>query len=140
MDLNIAQDRFDLVKELTEHLVSVEDAIAKKDVFDFDLEQLQRIKEKLLSLNLFIVAESKFKVALDEMEEMKTSDEDSKWTFPLEKAFSSFMKEDFLLYIGILVNVSRSWDFNDYRARDFQSKLRQKMEMLRNWYKERYDL
>ena len=143
MDLNKADDRYELVNELLRHLGSVDDAIQMKAVMDYivDQELLWVIRERLISLSILMNTGNNFGYVLFiELEEMKTSDEDSKWTFPLEKVFNGFIKGAILPCIDSLIEVSRSWNLDDYRARDFQSKLRQKMEMLRNWYKERYDL
>lgn len=143
MDLNNPIERRDLVIELLQHLNSVSDSIHEKDFLDYilDVRMLDRIGEKLLALFDLLRAENSFGYALDvEMEKMKTSEEDSKWTFPVEKALNYFTKDVLFENIKVLIDVSRSWEFDDYRARNFQNDLRQKMEMLRDWYKEEYEL
>ena len=142
MDLNNFKNRLDLVKDLFYHCSSLSDSI-DKEAAEYpdevpnvlDIIQLERIKERLYALLRFVYTEEIFCYALQEMNNLKTSDEDSKWTFHLERAFVSFSEEHLMNYIEGIITVSRSWEFDDYRARNFQNDLRQKMEMLRDWYK-----
>ncbi len=71
-----------------------------------------------------MTVENIFGCALDEMNDMKQSDEDSKWTFPLEKELNKFTKECLMNSIDTLIDCSRSLSFEDYRARNFQNELR----------------
>lgn len=141
MNLDDPYDRLDIVEDLGDYALSIIDKMANDSDTDVnDWCKMHRLRERLFTINRLIVAEDVFCYALYEMNNMKQSDEDSKWTFPLEKHLNSFFKEIFLPAIDVLVDCSRSWSFEDYRARNFQDKLRQKMEMLRDWYKEQYEL
>lgn len=139
MNLDDPYDRFDIVEDLIKHVKSIVDSMVNETNVDVnDFCDLQRLQEKLFALRELLLVESCFGRALYDMDDIKQSDEDSKWTFPLEKEFNWFGKKILVGDIDVLVNCSRSWPFEDYRARNFQDKLRQKMEMLRDWYKEEY--
>ena len=73
-----------------------------------------------------------FRVALQEMHALKTSDEDDRLIFPLEKALHNFVEDRLLSWLGVF---TAPWNFEDYRLRSLHSEVRQKMEMLRDWYK-----
>ena len=140
MNLDDISDRLQLINDLLGHVDSILDSMEDDTYINKnDWCLLRRLQEKLWALGSLLFTENKFDVALYEIEKMKNSEEDSKWSFPLEKSFNLFIKEDLFKEIKILIDCSRSWSFEDYRARNFQDELRQKMTMLRDWYKDKYD-
>lgn len=141
MNLDDISDRLQLINDLVDHVDSILDSMEDDTYINKDdWCLLYRLQEKLWALGSLLFTENKFDVALYEIKNMRQSDEDSKWSFPLEKSFNLFIKEHLFAEIKILIDCSRSWSFEDYRARNFQNELRQKMEMLRDLYKEEYDL
>lgn len=141
MNLDDIDDRLAVVKDLTVYAQSIIDRMAEDSDIDInDWRTIYRFYEKLFALHDFMSVENRFDYALYEMNNMKQSDEDSKWTFPLEKELNMFVKECLMGSIDTLIDCSRSWSFEDYRARNFQDELRQKMTMLKDWYTEEYEL
>ncbi|MBR4642784.1 MAG: hypothetical protein IKO74_08730 [Selenomonadaceae bacterium] len=141
MNLDDIDDRLAVVKDLTVYAQSIIDRMAEDSDIDInDWRTIYRFYEKLFALHDFMSVENRFDYALYEMNNMKQSDEDSKWTFPLEKELNMFVKECLMGSIDTLIDCSRSWSFEDYRARNFQDELRQKMTMLKDWYAEEYEL
>lgn len=141
MNLDNINDRLAVVKDLTVYAQSIIDRMAEDSDTDAnDWRTIYRFYEKLFALHDFMLVENRFGYALEEMNDMKQSDEDSKWTFPPEKAFNGFTKYILMGSIDTLIDCSRSWSFEDYRARNFQDELRQKMTMLKDWYAEEYEL
>lgn len=139
MNLDDPRDRVGIVEDLIDHVNSIVDSMENETDMDIDDYYFLRcLNEKLFALRDLLFVEGCFGRALYDMDDIKQSDEDSKWTFPLEKEFNWFGKKILVGKIDVLVDCSRSWPFEDYRARNFQDKLRQKMEMLRDWYKEEY--
>ena len=139
MNLDDPRDRVAIVKDLQDYAVSITDKMADDSDTDAnDWCKMWRLQEKLTSLGKLIILENWFGCTLDDMNDMKQSDEDSKWTFPLEKELNNFAKK-LLEDIDSLIDCSRSWSFKDYRARNFQNELYQKMTMLKDWYTEAYD-
>ena len=139
MNLDDVEERLDLVDDLIHYANSIIDGIIDDPDIN-DWRTIHVFREKLFELRDLIAIEYGCYYTLCDMNDMKQSDEDSKWTFPLEKFFNDYVKRCFWETIEVLVNISRAWKFNDYRARNFQNELRQKMEMLRDWYAERYEL
>ena len=144
MNLDNPNDRLQLIDDLVDYVTPIIGSITNNTDNDLndvnDWCELHRLREKLFPIRTLIIFEDRLHWALNKMNDMKQSDEDSKWTFPLEKELNVFVKEDFLGDIDTLVDCSRSWPLKDYRARNFQNELCQKMEMLRDWYKEEYEL
>ncbi len=140
MNLDNVEYRLDILNDLHDYADSITDKMADdSDTNAIDWCKMWRFKEQLFTINRLIVADYYFNYTLYEMNDMKKSDEDSKWTFPFEKASHSFFKETFLPAIDLLIDCSRSWSFDDYRARNFQNELYQKMTMLKGWYTKEYD-
>ena len=140
MNLDHPRDRLDIVKDLKDYSGSITNKMADDSDTDAnDWCRMWRLQEKLTSLGKFMIVENWFSCTLDDMNDMKQSDEDSKWTFPLEKELNHFVKNVLLKDIDSLIDCSRSWSFEDYRARNFQNELYQKMTMLKDWYTEAYD-
>ena len=140
MNLDKIKDRMDIVVNLRDYAKSIIDRMADDSDTDAnDWCNINRFMEKLVAFVDLMFAENSFVAALNKMNNMKQSDEDSKWTFQLEKEFNWFIKEVLMENIDNLIDCSRSWSFNDYRARNFQNELRQKMTMLKDWYNEAYD-
>ena len=140
MNLDNTGDRIIIVNDLMIYANSITDKMSDDSNADpNDWSILWRFMEKLAALFDHIDTENIFFCALDEMRGMKRSDEDNKLTFPIEKAFNQFIKEVFLPNIDDLVDCSRSFPFEDYRARNFQNELLQKITMLRDWYKDKYN-
>ena len=135
-------DILELIKDLAKHNLLIANSLATDEDSDVnDWCRLCRLGDMLVALHHLILAEKLFGNALyGEMEKMKTSEEDSKWTFPVEKAFNDFAKNILFNDLEQILNFSRSWKFKDYRARNFQNELRQKMEKVRDEYKERFEL
>lgn len=129
--------RFDDLKELINYASNIIDSMTNEDDISTvnDWVKLSRIREKLLKLFDLFRVETDFVSVLFEMDKMKISEEDSKWSFPSEKFFKTFRKKIILDDIEQLVDISKSWRFDDYRSQNFQNELRQKMEVLREIYK-----
>ena len=138
MNLDNINDRTGMVGDLIEYAISIANKMSNDGDNPNDWCQMSRLSERLLTIYKLIIAEYEFDCALYEMNNMKQSDEDSKWTFPLEKELNNFAKK-LLEDIDSLIDCSRSWSFEDYRARNFQNELYQKMTMLKDWYTEAYD-
>lgn len=135
MNLDNFNDRLAIVSDLIGYSMSILDSL---DLDFGDELKLHIFMERLFAFQNLMIVENNLTYALHEIDDMKQSDEDSKWTFPLEKQLNSFFKEIFLPPIDSFINFSGSWSFNDYQARKFQKDLCQKMEMLRDWYKNEY--
>ena len=139
MNLDDFGDRHGIVNDLVNYADSLTKELSKGGDAN-DWGQIYRFREKLLAIKDFIVVAHNLTYVLAQMDDMKQSDEDSKWTFTLEKELNTFVKKCLMNRIDSLIDCSRLWSFEDYRARNFQNELRQKMTMLRDWYKEEYDL
>lgn len=140
MDINNSAERGQLIGDLVCRGGSIVKSLLSMENVD-DVDTMITLQRYLFELYNLIDVECKFGVAIFvEMERMKTSDEDSKWTFPVEKAFYSFIKENLFERIEELLGRAQSIHFEDYQARNFQNELCQKIEMLRDYYKEQYEL
>ena len=140
MNINKSDERAQLVIDLFVHGTSIyRNLVSMRNIGDADT--MGELEQTLDDLCHLLDIECEFGVAIFvEMENMKTSDEDSKWTFPVEKAFYSFIKEHLFVKINRLLDSAQSIHFEDYQARNFQNELCQKIEMLRDYYKEQYEL
>ena len=106
-----------------------------------DWANLKFLRDKLVSLFLLMKAEQEFGSLFSEIKEMANSDkEEVKWSLPIIGSLRSFVKDTLLEVVEEIIDASRSNDFEDYRARDFQSDLSRDMKMLREDYREMYKL
>ena len=139
MNLDNWNDRKKFVWDLIDYIEHLYVSMAYDPYSDkLDLYHMASVKSNLYWLYDSMNVEANFGKALSEMFKTKTSDDDEKLIFPLQKAFNEFMSSNFRMQS--LVHDSRTLQFNDYRVQNFQSELRQKIEMLRDWYKEHYEL
>ena len=58
----------------------------------------------------------------------------------VQKRIRDFVKDTLLCAVDDFIDDSRTIDFENYRARDFQSELNKDMKMLREDYREMYKL
>ena len=106
-----------------------------------DWADLKFLRDRLMSLFLLMEAEQEFGSLFGEIKEMANSDkEEVKWSLPIIGSLRNFVKNVLLKVVEDIIASSRSKNFEDYRARDFQSDLSRDMKMLREDYREIYKL
>ena len=106
-----------------------------------DWADLKFLRDRLMSLFLLMEAEQEFGSLFGEIKEMANSDkEEVKWSLPIIGSLRNFVKNVLLKVVEDIIAISRSKNFEDYRARDFQSDLSRDMKMLREAYREIYKL
>lgn len=106
-----------------------------------DWANLKFLRDRLMSLFLLMRAEKEFGSLFGEIKEMANSDkEEVKWSLPIIGSLRNFVKDVLLELVEDIITASRSNNFEDYRARNFQSDLSRDMKMLREDYREMYKL
>ena len=63
-----------------------------------------------------------------------------KLLFIMQKHFKLYLKRDLLPEIESFIIKVRDNELDDYRARDYQMDLARKLEMIRDYYEQRYNL
>ena len=114
------------------------------DAYLSDYNPLFIVRRVLQVIDGLMVTELDFNAHLARIDDLKNSKEDDmlKWTFNFKVAMRGFIERNILGAINSIINGSKfsETEVRDYRVREFHVKLCQDMEMLRDWYKERYDL
>ena len=119
----------------------LDDCIKLRDTFfhdlsvgDNDYANLRIYLERLLSIKQLMLIESDFVILLLEISDT----ENDKALFLVEKALHNFVDVHLLPSIDRLIEISKTWRFEDYRAINFQQEVKEKMTELLNFYNEIY--
>ena len=140
MEITKWKDTFDIISNLTYQSIELANAFVKDNSDVDDWCMMCRIGEKLRGLQGLLRAENDFGAALYEMKKIKSSDEDEKFIFIVDKRMHSYLKDVLIPFVEDILKRSRTLRFEDYRARNFQNDLRRAMEDIKRHYKELYNL
>lgn len=136
----------EILNDLGDRCSDLIDTLADdKEYLDYveDTRNLQMFYLWLFGITpAMIGTEHHFYGAMYDAEDSMKDNHDSyeKLLFLMQKHFKLYIKEDLLPEIEEFIKFVRSGEFEDYRARDYQMDLAKKLEMIRDYYKTRYDL
>ena len=99
-----------------------------------DWAKMRVYQERLFTISDLVYIEADFAYLLLDISETGND----KAQFLVEKALYSFVDEYLLSSINSLIEVSKTWRFDDYRAINFQQEVKEKMTELLNFYNEIY--
>ncbi len=145
MEIRGVRDIQQICDDLFNRGRNVTDAIMDKDYLEFieDFRKLSECSFWLQGISPAILGtEHHFYGAMYDAEDNMKDDNDSyeKFVFIMQKHFKLYLKEDLLPEIKDYIEYVRTLEFDDYRARDYQMDLARKLEMIRDYYKQRYNL
>lgn len=90
-----------------------------------------------------LAAEDYYNKTIWDIEDNFKDEKDSqeRLMFVVQKYFKAYLKTDLIPHIQIaLIDSLRYAEINDYRLRELQMDIAKKMESIRDYYKQRYDL
>lgn len=141
MEFNNMRERITAVVDLYDQTNKLIEIFCKDLDSLHDCGLMEGVRGGLMCLHDCLLAENHLGICSAEILEL-SDDEDNKarYVFIAEKYLNLFVKNVVQRRIEDLLEMARTFKFEDYRAINFQNDLRGVIEELRNFYKAHYNL
>lgn len=134
------QEALDAVCSLCDDADRLSDIFASGDVSSNDWGKMCRYLDKLSAMRDIICVESDFALSVFAVGRACREIEDEKSRFLAEKAlkevrehYFQYKKDILLSRIDSLINISKTWSFEDYRGIEFQKDVKKVMLEVKEW-------